>query len=713
MSLMPSRLPGARTRSIPKAIAGSLAAIAMAAALPAAADAAAIINNGTVQIGVRDLGDLNVNSPGSRSASGTPVTGLRYMPTNYEATAAGCTCEGWGAADAISGSSGFANSASGTGGASLVSFTSTATTATSVVNAGSTLRVTHEYRPAPQTQNLYEVLVTIENISTANVDARYRRVMDWDIEPTPFQEFSTVDIGTATALLRASNNGFMSSNPLAFFGGTPAPFTDLGPRDHGAAFDFGFGQLAPGASKTFKIFYGGAGNETDALTALGAVGAEAYSFGQPNTPDGKTLGTPNTFIFAFRGVGGAPIVKAPDPVYTLELAPATSSKPVGTGHALVATLKDSGAPLDAKNVKFSVAGANTASGTDATDANGKADFSYSGAAVGDDVIEASFDADGDGTPEASATAAATWTDATPPVVTPSVTGTLGDNGWYTSNIEVSWTVVDEESPATTDGCDTVTVSEDTAGRTFTCTATSAGGTTTESVTVKRDATKPTITASRTAANEQGWNNGDVVVEYTCSDELSGVASCSSDETLSGEGAGQSSTGTAVDQAGNTASATVSDINIDLTAPVVVLGGGGTYKVNESVTITCSATDALSGILSSTCSAVAGTKPAYEYALGANTVSAGAVDNADNTGGDSTTVTVTVDADSLCSLTERWVSKAGVAHSLCVKLRNAAAKNDRDKRQAALDNYRNELAAQSGKSITAEHAAILAELSRAL
>ena len=44
--------------------------------------------------------------------------------------------------------------------------------------------------------------------------------------------------------------------------------------------------------------------EVDALAALADVGAEAYSLGQPSTVGGPTLGTPNTFVFAFTGVGG-------------------------------------------------------------------------------------------------------------------------------------------------------------------------------------------------------------------------------------------------------------------------------------------------------------------------------------------------------------------------------------------------------------------------
>ena len=58
------------------------------------------------------------------------------------------------------------------------------------------------------------------------------------------------------------------------------------------------------------------------------------------------------------------------------------------------------------------------------------------------------------------------TDTTPPVVTPSVVGTLGDNGWYTSNVNVSFTVTDPESTVTSQsaGCAGATVTSDTDGR---------------------------------------------------------------------------------------------------------------------------------------------------------------------------------------------------------------------------------------------------------
>jgi hypothetical protein len=117
--------------------------------------------------------------------------------------------------------------------------------------------------------------------------------------------------------------------------------------------------------------------------------------------------------------------------------------------------------------------------------------------------------------------------------------------------------------------------------------------------VKIDKTKPTISGSASPApNGAGWNNTNVLVSYSCSDALSGVASCGPDETLSGDGANQSSTGTAVDHAGNSDNASVSGINIDKTKPVVSVTGvsdGATYTLGSVPAPGCATTDALSGV----------------------------------------------------------------------------------------------------------------------
>ncbi len=72
--------------------------------------------------------------------------GFTIRPTNAEATAPGCLCEGWGAADASTGLTGYANvSVRGVVNITPVSFVTTPTTAVSVVTIGGVLEVTHDY----------------------------------------------------------------------------------------------------------------------------------------------------------------------------------------------------------------------------------------------------------------------------------------------------------------------------------------------------------------------------------------------------------------------------------------------------------------------------------------------------------------------------------------------------------------------------------------
>jgi hypothetical protein len=114
-------------------------------------------------------------------------------------------------------------------------------------------------------------------------------------------------------------------------------------------------------------------------------------------------------------------------------------------------------------------------------------------------------------------------DPTPPVVTANVSGTQ-HNGWYTSNAVVSFTVVDPESAIASESADCAgaTVSADTAGQTFTCTATSAGpGTGSDSALVKRDATGPVVTFG---GNAGSYGLADTVaITCTASDAMSGLS----------------------------------------------------------------------------------------------------------------------------------------------------------------------------------------------
>ena len=121
--------------------------------------------------------------------------------------------------------------------------------------------------------------------------------------------------------------------------------------------------------------------------------------------------------------------------------------------------------------------------------------------------------------------------------------------------------------------------------------------------VSIDTTPPTYGyAGRTTPNAYGWNNTDVLVSFShCSDALSGVYKATNWIALTGEGAGQVATGTCTDFAGNVASVSVTDINIDKTPPVIANAGSNPAPNSSGwsdgeVTTTWSCADAISGVI---------------------------------------------------------------------------------------------------------------------
>jgi len=303
-------------------------------------------------------------------------------------------------------------------------------------------------------------------------------------------------------------------------------------------------------------------------------------------------------------------------------------------------------------------------------------------------------------------------DNTPPVIaSPVITGTLGSNGWYTSNVTVTWTATDAESAVNLSGC-SVSVTLDTPGMTFTCTATSAGGSSTASITIKRDASTPTVTpnVSGTLGNN-GWFVSNVSVSFTVTENgPSGLGSSTgcSPTTVTSDGAFSYVCSTE-SGAGLPSSATAAGKR-DATVPTITFVGNLAYTVDQTVAISCTATDATSGIYTSTCPSASGA--AYLFNIGSNVLLASATDYAGNSDSKATSFTVSVTAGSLCNLTKRFVSHAGIANSLCVKLNAAeaaAARGNLAAKAGPLNAYVKEVQAQTGKHITAANAAILIRL----
>ena len=128
--------------------------------------------------------------------------------------------------------------------------------------------------------------------------------------------------------------------------------------------------------------------------------------------------------------------------------------------------------------------------------------------------------------------------------------------------------------------------------------------------------------------------------YEATDALSGFAGWAygnGSHTFTAEGAGQSYTFTGTDKAGNSASATVSGINIDKTAPTLApVVSPNPVILNGTATATPNATDTLSGIQNQSCPSVSSSS------VGAKTLNCSATDKADNTGSAVTNYSVVYD-----------------------------------------------------------------------
>ena len=215
------------------------------------------------------------------------------------------------------------------------------------------------------------------------------------------------------------------------------------------------------------------------------------------------------------------------------------------------------------------------------------------------------------------------TDTTPPTVSVEVTGTLGSNDWYTSDVDVAWTVTDPDSPVVETGCEEVSITEDTSETTLSCSATSDGGTTTEDVTIKRDATAPLAAATSLPAPIGGWNRTDVTVSFEAIDALSGLDSCSDPVVVDTDGAALAIEGTCTDLAGNEATPTAT-VNLDKTPPSLnVLVNPNPVLQGSPATVSSNAVDPVSGIDSESCGAI------DTSTLGTFSVSCNATDVAGN------------------------------------------------------------------------------------
>jgi hypothetical protein len=207
---------------------------------------------------------------------------------------------------------------------------------------------------------------------------------------------------------------------------------------------------------------------------------------------------------------------------------------------------------------------------------------------------------------ASATVSGIKIDRTAPITTSNA-----PVGWQSANVSVHFTANDNlagvattysklDGAGSVSGTDITVTAEGTHTIEFWSVDAAGNAESHHTATVQIDKTKPSITgAPTTAPNGAGWYRTPVTVHFTCADQagLSGIASCTGDQTISTSGANQSVSGTAVDNAGNSRSFTVNGLNVDLVAPGVAISGitdGATYPLGAAPAPSCTTTDALSG-----------------------------------------------------------------------------------------------------------------------
>ena len=164
------------------------------------------------------------------------------------------------------------------------------------------LLVTHDYQPSEKSDYVYDVNVAVENLTEDAMDLAYRRVMDWDVYPTVFNELISMHTGDAAELTFASNDGFASADALAGPSdrGATGDFDRFGPKDQGSLMDFDFGDLAGESTRQLHFVYGVAPSRPEALDALQDVGAVAWTLAEPSyVEEGAAEGSPNTFFFGY------------------------------------------------------------------------------------------------------------------------------------------------------------------------------------------------------------------------------------------------------------------------------------------------------------------------------------------------------------------------------------------------------------------------------
>jgi hypothetical protein len=220
-------------------------------------------SSGQYSVGIGPDGELYDNTTG---------VGLRN-PAGSDYIAPGDPRDSWG----VVSSAGHAYADYedyGTAGISGSTLTPGANSATVVSTTAAGLTVTQHY--AFLTPNIVSIQETLTNTSGgALTGVIFRRDVDYDVNPTAFDENTVGPFGSNANVLESSYYGFENPDPANGPFALPCTLGCDQVGDLGAGIDFNVGTLGAGASATFAYFYG---INTPGQTLAGLI-AEATSEG--------------------------------------------------------------------------------------------------------------------------------------------------------------------------------------------------------------------------------------------------------------------------------------------------------------------------------------------------------------------------------------------------------------------------------------------------
>ncbi|GIP37731.1 hypothetical protein J31TS4_10110 [Paenibacillus sp. J31TS4] len=234
---------------------------------------------------------------------------------------------------------------------------------------------------------------------------------------------------------------------------------------------------------------------------------------------------------------------------------------------------------------------------------------------------------------------------------------------------------------------------------------------------RTDGTPPVTQLTLQGTERSGWYVSDVTITLQAADVGSGVKL--TEYNLDGGASWQPYTAPfsltvegryslsfrSADAAGNVEPIRTVELAIDKTGPVVRIEGNRTYTVDQTVRITCTATDAVSGVVYDPCTSPLVEGPAYKLGLGKHTVQVTAADAAGHTTEANASYQVTVTDSSLLALIREWLEGLGdhgIANSLLKKAEHGQ-----------WGAFQNEVLAQRGKKIPAAEADLFLQLVRSL